>query len=314
MTDRETLASNRPAVGRLGPHEFDPSIFEKVARQDDDDPSERDDDQDDDLEADEPPPQREGLPDGFRMRHDSHYVEELTSRDPRRGHRCREHEAMHAVQAAPRAYTEIGESLDAIGACLHLFGRANRPASERAALDLIDAEVCRAAWLVQALSVLDDELPVANAPVDPGPIVRRIAGVLAPGRNRCGAAIAVDAGAPGLRVRGDEPLLTVAVAGIVMALQSLVERVDGAVVRVRVREDEGGGVAIEAVQDALRLPASWRARFLDPRWIDRPGGRRVAVSLAASRRIADVHEGTMAVGDAPHGGCRVTLTLPRATA
>jgi hypothetical protein len=394
---RSSFTPIRPVVGRLRPDEFDASIFERVSGQPEEDPS----DQDQSPGAEEPAPQREGLPAGFRMRHDPHYVEELVSRshavrvqmistseidDPRpdeehglqplvtsvadfgilqpllvrrlangrceliAGSRrlaaarqaglervpCLVHSAddrraealadaarrsqpgngrpVQKLEAAPStatSYAEIGESLDAIGACLRLFRETVRPAPERIALDLIGAEVCRATWLIQALSLLDDDPPVAIGPVDLGSVVNRMARALTPGRYHAGAALDVDVSAADPRARGDEQLLTLAVAGIVMALQAATERVDAAVVHVRVREESGDRVRVEATQAALRIPASWRDRFLDFQWTDRPGGRRIAVALAASHRVAELHGGTLTMEDAENGGCRLALSLPR---
>jgi hypothetical protein len=296
--------SLRPATGTLRPDEFDASIFEQAAS-----PGEEDrPDEDDDLEIDEPAPQREGLPPGFRMRHDAHYVEELVSRS--QAGRVLETEATLPAPAA-KAYAEVGENLDAIGACLLLFRDTARPARERIALDLIEAEVSRAAWLVQALFVLDEDPPVANGSVALDALVQQLARALTPGRYHAGATLEIEVSGPGLRARGDEPLLTVAVAGIVMALQATAERVETAVVRIRVREEAGDRVRVEATQEALRMPASWRARFLDPQWTDRPGGRRIAVALAAAHRIAELHRGTLTMERAEHGGCRLVLSLPR---
>jgi len=216
-----------------------------------------------------------------------------------------------AARSTATSYGVIGESLDAVGACLHLFRDTTRPALERIALDLISAEVRRATWLVQALRLLDEDPPVANESVDLGAVASEIVRALTPGRHHAGATPEVDVSAPDLRARGDRQLLTVAVAGIVMALQAATERLETAVVQVRVSEEAGGRVRVEATQEALRLPASWRDRLLDLQWTDRPGGRRVAVALAASRRIAELHGGTLTVEDADHGGCRLALSLPR---
>jgi nitrogen-specific signal transduction histidine kinase len=297
---------------------FDASIFDKVAASSEDDRLLVDEA----LEVDDPAPQREGLPAGFRMRHEKHYVDELLARNhagradtapasrvhPRRiGHRLAEPKATPSMAMAS---ADIGESLDAIGACLHLFRARTRPAAERAALDLIAAEVARATWLVQALSVLDEEAPVARCAVGLGSVVSRIARVL--GAGQCGAAVAVEEGSSGLRARGDEPLLTVAVAGIVMALQAVVERVEDAAILVRLSAEGGDRVRIEVSQDVLRLPDAWRTRLVDPGWADRPGGRRIAVALAAAHRIAEWHDATLTLDDDGLDGCRVTLSLPRA--
>jgi hypothetical protein len=315
---RNPTAPIRPAPDRLLSDAFDASIFDKVPALSED----RRPLVDEAPDVDDPAPQREGLPAGFRMRHDTHYVEELIARNHagradaapasrvharRIGHRVAEPRATLSMAVAS---ADIGESLDAIGACLHLFRARTRPTAERAALDLIAAEVARATWLVQALSVLDEDAPVARCAVDLGPVVSRIANVLAAGQ--FGAAVAVEEGTPGLRARGDEPLLTVAVAGIVMALQAVVERVEDAVILVRVNAEADDRVRIEASQDVLRLPDAWRARLVDPGWTDRPGGRRIAVALAAAHRIAEWHDATLTLDDDGLDGCRVALSLPRA--
>jgi hypothetical protein len=381
-------------MSRLRPQEFDASIFERVAGSAEEDRV----DEEDGREADEPAPQREGLPAGFRMRHDAHYVEELVSKshagriqmiatreidDPRPAEgrdleplvtsvadfgvlqpllvrrlpngRCeliagsrrlaaaiaaglqRVPCLVHAVddaraqalanatrrsQARPaprprdaqpalamaKACAEIGAGLDAVGACLHLFRGAGRPASEQVALDLIAAEVARTTWLVQALSVLDEDPPVANVAVDLGSVLRRVAAALAPRRHAAGR-LDVQTGNPEPGARGDEQLLTVAIAGMVMALQAVTERHAGAV-QVRGRGGSGGRVRVEATQDALRMPSSWRDRFLELEWADRPGGRRIGVALAAAQRIAELHRGSLTVEDSEQGGCRLVLSLP----
>ncbi len=220
--------------------------------------------------------------------------------------------ARAAAAPAVRAYAEIGESLDAIGTCLQLFGKTARPAAERLALDLIEAEAARTAWLVQALSVLEDEPPVANAPVDLDAVLGRVARVMAAARPRGAATVEVQSSEPGLRARGDASLLTLAIAAVAAAIQAAADRADGATMRIEAADAAAGRVRIEVTEDAVRIPASWRARFLDADWVERPGGRRVAILLAAARRIAELHRGALTMGGADHNGCCLVLTLPRA--
>jgi hypothetical protein len=315
----DSSAPFRPAFGTLRSTEFDASIFDRAAESSVEDRS----DPPEDLDDEEPPAQREGLPPGFSMRHDTHYVEELVSRNrasrvgatptaesdrPRNGQHAREARPTFSTAAA---CAEVGRSLDAIGACLHLFSDASRPTPERVALDLIGGEVCRATWLVQSLALLDDDPPVGNSPVVLEQVVRRVLRGLVPGWPGAGATLEIDANARELRASGDQALLGVAVAGMVMALQAVAERVESAVVEVRIREEAGRAI-VEATQEAVRMPASWRARFLDATWSDRPGGRRVAVALAASQRVAELHLGTLNLSDAKRGGSRLVLSLPRA--
>jgi hypothetical protein len=318
MSDFRPSAPFPQAVERSEPDEFDDSIFDRVGLPLDEDSSSG---PDDDADADRTAPQREGLPPGFRMRHDAHYVEELTTGSlasaapaptsidvarPRNGHR---HRDAAATMSMAHACAEIGQGMDAIGACLRLFPGTARPAHEQVALDLMAAEVHRATWLLQALSVLDEDPPVANVQVELGSVVNRVVSGLMPGRRHAGSRTEAGAGAPGLRTTGDDSLLTVAVAGMAMALQAATDRVDAAIIDLGVREAAGRAI-VEATQTAVRLPASWRARFLDPAWTDRPGGRRVAVALAASARVAELHHGTLTIADAERGGCRLVLSLP----
>lgn len=316
---RPSFATGQPSVSRPEPEQFDDSIFEQAARSG----VETLPNQDAAPEPGDRPPQREGLPAGFRMRHDAHYVDELMA-----GGRPRHvvaigtgeaesarRSAIHgraAAAPAPKAYAEVGESLEAIGTCLQLFGRTARPAAERLALDLIEAETARAAWLVQALSILDDEPPVANAPVDLDGVLRHVARVMYAAHPRQGVSVEIQTGQSGLRARGDTSLVTLAVAAITAAVQSAADHADGAVVRMTIADDAAGRVRIEAAQDAVRMPASWRARFLDPEWAERPGGRRVAILLSAARRIAELHRGALTMGGADHGGCCLVLSLARA--
>ena len=299
-------------------NQFD-SIFDRVALPQKDGDS--DPDPDENLEGEEPLPQREGLPPGFRMRHDSHYVEELVARNAARRAAstlpdtgapvaARRPHGERSMMTMSKACAELGVSLDAIGACLRLFPPTPRAASERAALDLIASEVARATWHLQALSILDEELPVANTPVDVGSVARHVKDGLVPAWSRGALVLELPANVRDLRVRGDESLLTVAVAGMVMALQATTDRVGAAVVQLRVREEDGAAI-VEARQDAVRIPAAWRTRFFDPEWPDRPGGRRLAVALAASRRIAELHRGVLTLEDIEDGGCDLKLSLPR---
>jgi hypothetical protein len=315
---RPAFPSDQPSAHGREPERFDDSIFEQAARSGVATPP----NQDADPEAGDRRPQREGLPAGFRMRHDAHYVDELIA-----GGRPRHVVAISTGEAdiarrstvqgraaaapAPKAYAEVGESLEAIGTCLQLFGRTTRPPAERLALDLIAAETARAAWLVQALSILDDEPPMANMPVDLDAVLGHVARVMGSARSRRGVPVEIQTGQSGLLARGDTSLVTLAVAAIAAAVQSAADHADGAVVRITIADDAAGRVRIEAAQDAVRIPASWRARFLDPDWAERPGGRRVAILLAAARRIAELHRGALTMGGADHGGCCLVLSLAR---
>jgi len=312
-------APSTPALANLRTGDFDDSIFDTLARRTDEDSA----DSEEDLDGDEPPAQREGLPPGFRMRHDAHYVEALVSRNrgshmavvPAAGHEAgptnggRPHDEVAKVPMTV-ACLELGQSLDAIGACLHLFPAGPRSATERVALDLIAGEVLRATWMVRALALLDEDGPVANTPVALAPVLRRVVTGLTPAASD--GAIGIEGTSTNLCARGDEPLITLAVAAMAMSLQAVTAaRVGAAPIQLAIRED-ADGLVVEASQDAVRMPSSWRARFFDVGWADRPGGRRVGIALSAAKRVAAVHDGALAIEELERGGCRLLLSLPRA--
>jgi len=252
----------------------------------------------DELEGEEGRPVREGLPSSYRMRHDPHYVEQLATR-PR-----------PAIPAA--VFTDLTEHLGAIGACLHLFGDRDRPLRERVAMELVQAEVHRAAWLSQALGVLAGEPDVVSNLVDVGALVTRLVGSFAPEGVLEGVGFESECEAGSLTVRGDEQLLGIAVAGLVSAVHALVERRHGAKVRVKVgRGTPGGALRVEVSQEQVTLPPAWRTHFFDMAWAERPGGMSAGARLAAARRVAELHTGGVQLTATDEGGCTVTMTIPR---
>jgi hypothetical protein len=252
----------------------------------------------DDLEGEEARPVREGLPSSYKMRHDPHYVEQLATR-PR-----------PAIPAA--VFTDLTEHLGAIGACLHLFGERDRPLRERVAMELVQAEVHRAAWLSQALGVLAGDPAVVTNSVDLGALVDRLLASFAPEGVLAGVEFTSECEGRAHVVRGDEQLLVIGVAGLISGVHALVERRHGARVRVKIGSGTPGRmVRIDVSQDEVTLPPNWRTRFFDMAWAERPGGMSVGTRLAAARRVAELHSGSVQLVATDIGGCTLTMTIPR---
>ncbi len=268
---------------------FDESVFDRAAR--------RDAPLEDESEGEEARPTREGLPSSYRMRHDPHYVEQIATR------------SRPAIPAS--VFSDLTEHLGAIGACLHLFGNRDRPLRERVATELVHAEVQRAAWLSQALAVLAGEPSVVTNAVDVGALVQRLLSAFAPERALAGAEFDYECERGPHVVGGDEQLLGIALAGLVSAVQALVERVHGARVRVQVSGSRDA-VRVRVGQELASLPPAWHSRFFDMGWPERPGGVSVGARLAAARRVAELHGGKVQLSTSEHG-CSLTLTVPRAS-
>ena len=131
-----------------------------------------------------------------------------------------------------------------------------------------------------------------------------------PERVFAGVEIDVDPSSVLSVARGDEQLLAIAVTGMFASLQPLIERVDGARLRVTLSgQPDAGLLHVEITQHAVRLPKPWHTRFFDPTWTDRPGGARAGVAVAAARHIAHLHNGALELVELD-AGCQLVLTVP----
>ena len=268
----------------------------------------------DDLDATgETPAEREGLPPGFRTRHEPHYVEALLSpaadgsRRPARGETANPPGIASAIPA-------IAEALDAVRAALGNLPMPGRPLRERVALELARAEALRASWLAGAATVLQADSAIALDDVDLASVLRAVADALGPEHRLTGTSPSIYVPEGRFPVRGDDRLLTLAVGAALAAMRTLVEHhadPSRLVVRVAPRHD-GAAWTVEVSQAAVKLPPSALASFFDAGWPDHPGGRTAALLLAASRRIAIDHGGSLEVSALDGGGCRLVLSIPAA--
>ncbi|RPJ74359.1 MAG: hypothetical protein EHM24_06245, partial [Acidobacteria bacterium] len=203
-------------------------------------------------------------------------------------------------------FAELTEQFGAIEACLHLFGERERPTRERVGLALIRTEVWRAAWLAQALAVLSAEVPLARRTIDLPALVERLVEAMMPERSLTGVGLEATGSEPGA-VQGDEQLLTIALAGMIEAVQAAAERCPGARVVSAVRP-HGDRVLVEVALRGAEMPCALRPAFLNLQSPDRPGGTRAAIGIKAASRVADLHGGTLTATGA--GAPRLVLSLP----
>lgn len=263
---------------------------------------------------------REGLPAGYRMRADPHYVEALA--------RPRVEPAMTSPVAPPdppavgapgeRAFGAVSEALARALTSLHASLAEvtvhGRPLRDRLLLELARAEAIRASWLAEALAVLQSDPMPALDQVNLSAVVARVADALGTEHRLAGASPAIARTDLPARVFGDERLLTVAVGGMLLATCASVEgraAISGVSLRVAaIREGPTRGV--EVVQSAIRMPASSLARLFDADWAAHPAGQSGAMLLAAARRIAQLQGGALDARPIENGGCRLVLTLPAA--
>jgi hypothetical protein len=274
--------------------------------------------------ADEPlKPEREGLPPGYRMRADPHYVDLLASGE--RGERARDSRPAvrdvetPAVAVAPRVprdrrlVDQLLEDVTAIESAAALLASGASPLARRVSLDLIKAQSARAAWLLRAQGLLNGQAPELLPRAVP------VAGVLAQLRSRLacecrlvGVALQAATESPAV-VAIDEGTLSLGVTGAVLSLLPIVSGTEGAAIRIDAIVEEDGDdddlQAVEISQDLAPLSAQSRQRFFDADWIERPGGWLAATGAAVAFAAAERLGGRAVLQTGPRRGCSIRLSF-----
>jgi hypothetical protein len=284
-------------------------------------------------------PEREGLPPGYRMRADPHYVELLSSGG--RAERARtevrqdgrsegksegrsegksegrivprdsELTAVARVPRERRIFSHLIEEITAIEAAAALLAGDASPLTRRVSLDLIKAQAARAAWLLRAQSI------VAGAAPELAPRTRQLGVLLGQLRDRLaaecrlvgvGLQIATESTAS---VTVDDGALSLGVTGAVVALLPFLSGVENAFVRIEAIVEEDGDEddlqAVEISQDAITLSATARQRFFDADWQDRPGGWLAGTGASVAMATAERLGGRASLSTGARRGCTIRL-------
>jgi signal transduction histidine kinase len=269
-------------------------------------------------DAFEPPGLSEGLPSGYRMRHDARRVDRLFAPEPAgarlhggaaAGTAVRRDRATPALDpAAARALTG---PLGASASCLHQLADAGRSLHEQVVTDLARAELQRTTCFVQGLQVLGEDPVLTRRSLRVVELIEQALASVGPQRRLAGIDASVDVSGVDVVVAGDERWLASALSSLAVALLAamLPYEVRGAHIALG-GSATSSAVTIEVAQDVVTFPPAMLGRFFDLDWADRPGGPLAAVPLLAARRIAELHGGRVEVTAGPRGGCRLALTLP----
>jgi len=280
-----------------------------------------------DLSAGAPARVREGLPPSYRMRAEPHYVEALVDRslpapDPPAPLPVPAPEAAPGVEVTGPtpaaslavAAASLADAFDAIQAALRDVPLRGRPLRDRVAIELARAEATRGRWLADAAVVLQVEPLPALDEVDLLGILAGVFEAFGPENRLSGGAAALALPEGTCPVFGDERLLTTALGALLAAVHALIEdRGDARKVRVALGpRREAATRTIEVSQAAVRLPAAAYARFFDADWAGHPAGPSGALLLAAARKIALAHGGSLDIAAQAGGGSRLVLSVPAA--
>ena len=287
-------------------------------------------------------PDREGLPAGYRMRADAHYVEQLTA--------SRSAEPPGDKPAAPAADT--GELLAQLAADLDAVERRSTGApppapvvdhtllqailqevaaiqsastllpvtqatlAERVAIDLVKAQAWRAAWLIRAAMLLQVEAPVQTvrpggtsvlAPL--GSVLAKVIDGFAPEARLNGFDLRVSGPAWHLSAPASEDALSCGITGAIVATLGILDGRSGQSI-VLAATASATAVSIHVSQYDVVLTEALRTRFFDRDWTTRPGGVAASMGALVVKAAAERHGGRAALVVHERAGSTIELQLP----
>ena len=248
-------------------------------------------------EADEPLPaskksekaEREGLPPGYRMRADAHYVENLTSR---RGERATA-EGLRAVesQRSDRLLEQLAEDLGTIESAALALGADGARMARRVNTDLIKSQVWRAAWALRAHALLGGRHRAKLRPRPLGFLLGQIRSGWAAECRLASVNFEVAASDWNAVVAVDEHSLIAGVSGAVIATLGLIGDTDDTSLTLQATTSAGQLRSIDLVLADVLVTPSEGGRFFDASWSDRPGGWLAGLGAAVAKAAAQQHGG-----------------------
>jgi hypothetical protein len=266
--------------------------------------------------SDRKKPEREGLPPGYRMRADAHYVDQLTSRRTDRATVETARSDDRPADAA--AWTEkllaqLSEGISTIESAAALLSSDASAIGRRVNIDLIRTQAWRAAWLLRATAILQG----AHRPqIRPRPLAFLLGQIRTGFAAECrltGVTLAVQTSDWNAVVAADEVSFLTGVTAAIFSTLALIDSAEGVTITVYAVQHDGHLRTIDVVQEEILVPASFSASFFDA-----PGGDRSATwssKLAAStiKTAAQQHGGDASFHTTDRGGSLIRLQLSRAS-
>ena len=175
-------------------------------------------------------------------------------------------------------------------------------------LQQMEAEVRRIDGIVRSLLDLGRPVRTQVGPVPVAEVVRTAARLVGSGPEFREVTVETEVD-PGLVALADSgPLSQVVINLLINAAQAIggpgTIRVVGAA--------EAGRVRLDVLDSGPGVPPELRERIFEPFFTTKSGGKGSGLGLAVSQHLMRVMSGDIAVGEAPQGGGKFTVTLPAA--
>jgi hypothetical protein len=228
-------------------------------------------------------------------------------------------EAPAAVVPAPTAshvdaalVASVAESVTTIQSSASLLAADGSPMARRIAIGLVRAEAWRAAWQLRAAAILERRHDWRPRSVVLGSVLGRVREEFGPEQRLGNIDLRLNILDWNVSADLDEAALVCGIAGAVFASAGLATGADVPELTLVARRPEGKRIIVEVTQDAA-VPDAVAARFFDPTWTDRPGGRVAMLGAAVAKAVAEQHGGTASFVTSQARGGSVKLTLGRSS-
>ena len=256
----------------------------------------------------EPRREREGLPSGYRMRADAHYVDQLSTpsevRPLESGRRSTPFDPVDVTAGLREALTDIN-------AASAWLAEPASPVAKAAAVDVIRSQAWRASWLINAQTTLSASRPGRFQPRRLGVVLARLVDGFAPESRLTGVDLQLLLPDWNVQANLDEDALVTGLTGAIIATLGVMGQPRGAVITVMAAPPGAGEVTIDVAQEMVAPGADGVGRFFDPLWRDRPGGPAAAIGAWAARAAAVRHGGDATLVSNEGRGTTVRMTLGR---
>ena len=256
---------------------------------------------------------RQGLPSDYRMRHDSHYVEDLGARPP--APRAEQpSQISYGPGAIPTtaALRDLCQEFEGLASCFNLIQQGARPLRERLGVTLARIGVQRSIRYAQNLRLLlDEQHHVSQHEVRVDDLIRQALAELKEELRLIESVAIVDLSDMPLTLRGDTALLLNGLRASLSTAVALIESSGISADLYVAAFTSGDMLHCEIRQDAYTPEPRHLSRLFDMESNDRPGSRTIAVALSAARRVAVLHGGQFEVRSAASVGCAFLFSLPK---
>jgi len=254
--------------------------------------------------GDQKKPIREGLPSNYRMRADTHYVDQLTSR-----------RADSTVQEGARRTDallgQVAQALATIESTATALGSDPTIVARRVNLDLIRSHAWRASWLIRADAIVRGgrQAQLRRRPL--GSILGQLRTGFGPDCRLNGLTVHMHTSDWEAVVSVDEEVLITGIAAAIFATVDLLGAGEPGTITVSVVTSAGSPLTIAVTQHDALVQTGLDSRFFDASWHDRPGGWQAALAASTIRAAAKQHGGDAEFLITEQGGSSIQFTFGR---